>query len=88
MFDNLVEQVNSLNNKAVRAYENGHYQQGIQFAQQACELGKLAFGPNNHNYANLLNSLAVLYYAMGRFTDAEPLFRQAMEIRRVQLGEN
>ncbi len=25
---------------------------------------------------------------MGRLTDAEPLYRQAMEIRKVQLGEN
>ncbi|MCT7987754.1 CHAT domain-containing tetratricopeptide repeat protein [Laspinema olomoucense] len=88
MFDNLVEQVRSLGNKAVRAYENGHYEQGIQLAQQACERGKLAFGTNNHNYATLLNNLASLYYAMGRLSDAEPLYRQAMEILRVQLSEN
>ncbi|MCT7996488.1 CHAT domain-containing protein, partial [Laspinema olomoucense] len=40
------------------------------------------------DYATSLNNLAGLYRQMGRLSDAEPLFRQAMEIRRVQLGEN
>ncbi|MCT7976825.1 CHAT domain-containing protein [Laspinema olomoucense] len=88
MFDNLVEEVNSLYEKALTAYENGHYEQGIQLAQQACELGKLAFSTDNHNYATLLNMLGQLYLKMRRLTDAEPLVRQAMEIRKVQLGQN
>jgi HEPN domain-containing protein len=72
MFENLPEQVNSLNRKAITALKQGQYELGIQFAQQACELGKYAFGENNHNYANLINTLALLYREMRRFTDAEP----------------
>ncbi|MCT7970674.1 CHAT domain-containing protein [Laspinema olomoucense] len=88
MFDNLNKQINSLNSKAVTAYEKGHYKQGIEFAKQACELGKYAFGENHPDYASILNNLAGLYQAMGWFTDAEPLFLQAMEIIKVQLGKN
>ena len=88
MFDNPVEQINSLNQKAVTAYEQGHYEQGIKLAQQACELGKYVFGVNNHNYATLINNLAGLYRAMGRFTYAEPLYLQAKETIKAQLGEN
>ncbi|WP_422894306.1 tetratricopeptide repeat protein, partial [Phormidium pseudopriestleyi] len=51
MFDNLNEQINSLNRKAVTAYKQGQYEQGIKFAKQACELGKSAFGENHPDYA-------------------------------------
>ncbi len=54
MFDNPVEQVKSLHRKATTAYEQGDYELGIQFAQQACELGKYAFGENNHHYSQPL----------------------------------
>ncbi|AFY80309.1 CHAT domain-containing protein [Oscillatoria acuminata] len=88
MFDNLMEQINSLNRKARTAYDQGQYEQGIQFAKQACELGKYAFGENHPDYARILNVLAHLYRARGRLTDAEPLLLQAMDIFKVQLGED
>ena len=34
-----------------------------------------------------LNNLAGLYEAMGEYDRAEPLFRQALEIRKKALGE-
>ncbi|MCT7955591.1 CHAT domain-containing tetratricopeptide repeat protein [Laspinema palackyanum] len=88
MFDNLMEQLISLHRNAETAYHQGQYEQGIQFATEACELGKYAFGENHPDYARILNVLAVLYSAMWRLTDAEPLFLQAMEIKKVQLGHN
>jgi len=41
-----------------------------------------------HPYlATSLSNLVELYCAMGRYEEAEPLLRQAMEIRRQVLGE-
>lgn len=40
------------------------------------------------HYARVLQTYAYLYQEMGRFTDAEPLHLQAIEIKKVQLGEN
>ena len=39
------------------------------------------------DFATDLNNLAALYYATDRYDEAEPLYRQAMEIRRTALGE-
>ena len=45
-------------------------------------------GENHPDYAASLNNLAMLYQAMGDYAKAEPLFRQALEIRKKALGEN
>ncbi|MEB3827856.1 CHAT domain-containing protein [Phormidium sp. CCY1219] len=50
------------------------------------QLKRFSFSP--FRYAASLNNLALLYDEMGRYADAEPLFLQAKEIRKVQLGEN
>jgi CHAT domain-containing protein len=45
-------------------------------------------GENHPVYSSSLNDLAALYYKMGDYTKAEPLFQKALEIRRKALGEN
>ena len=45
-------------------------------------------GENHPDYATSLNNLAVLYQARGDYAKAEPLHRQALEIRKRVLGEN
>jgi tetratricopeptide (TPR) repeat protein len=35
-----------------------------------------------------LNNLAMLYQAMGNYTAAEPLYKEALAIRKKVLGEN
>ncbi len=40
------------------------------------------------HYARGLNFYAYLYQEMGRFAEAEPFYLQAIEIKKVQLGEN
>ncbi len=37
---------------------------------------------------NSLNNLALLYYSQGRYTEAEPLFIQALDLRKRLLGES
>ena len=48
---------------------------------------RAALGENHPDYAASLNNLAGLYQAMDDYAAAEPLFRQAMAIRRAALGE-
>ena len=47
---------------------------------------KKALGEGHPDYATSLNDLAVLYQEMGDYARAEPLFRQALEIREKALG--
>ncbi|WP_071995629.1 tetratricopeptide repeat protein [Microcystis aeruginosa] len=35
-----------------------------------------------------LNNLALLYYCQGRYTEAEPLYREAINIATQVLGDN
>ena len=44
-------------------------------------------GEEHPDYATSLNNLAGLYKSMGEYAKAEPLYRQALEIRRRVLGE-
>ena len=44
-------------------------------------------GEEHPDYATSLNNLACLYNSMGEYAKAEPLYRQALEIRKRVLGE-
>ncbi|MBW4492370.1 MAG: tetratricopeptide repeat protein [Oscillatoria princeps RMCB-10] len=88
MFEQILQQIRSLDRQVVTAYERGEYERGIPLAQQSCNLAKTYFGENHPHYAGSLNNLAGLYESMGRFAEAEPLYLRAKEIRRVALGEN
>jgi len=80
MSDQVVVQINSLNDKAFTAYQQGHYKQGIHFAQQACDLAKAYFGMDHLKYATTLNNLAFMYEARGCFLEAKFLRWQASKI--------
>jgi tetratricopeptide (TPR) repeat protein len=46
------------------------------------------FGPKQPEVAKTLNNLAALYYAQGRYAEAEPLYEQALAIAERALGSN
>ena len=48
----------------------GKYAEAELFAKKALDLGKKEFGPNHQSYATLLNNLAALYQAQGRYGEA------------------
>jgi CHAT domain-containing protein len=45
-----------------------------------------AFGPDHPNVATVLNDLAELHRAQGRYADAEPLYKRSLAIREKALG--
>jgi tetratricopeptide (TPR) repeat protein len=45
-------------------------------------------GENHPNIAAVLNNMAILCYAMGKYTDAESLFLRALDIFDRSLGTN
>ena len=49
---------------------------------------KSTLGGNHHDFARNLNNLAGLYVSQGRYEEAEPLLKQALELFKSNLGEN
>jgi tetratricopeptide (TPR) repeat protein len=49
---------------------------------QAIEIDKIALPENHPSLATHLNNLAQLYYSQGKYEAAEPLFLQAIEIKK------
>ena len=47
-----------------------------------------ASGESHPDYASSLNNLGALYDEMGRYAEAEPLYRQSLMIRRSTIGES
>ena len=45
-------------------------------------------GDNHPHVATSLNNLAHLYYSQDRYTEAEPLYREAIKIATQVLGDN
>ena len=45
-------------------------------------------GEDHPNVATSLNNLALLYDSQGRYSEAEPLYLQALEIAQRSLGTN
>src|SRR6516165_2139415 len=50
--------------------------------QQALETRKKELGPEHPDTANSLNNLAELYQLMGDYAKAEPIYQQALQIRK------
>jgi hypothetical protein len=53
-------QLNLLNQITATYYQQGQYEQGIHFAQQACDIAKEYLGTAHPDYATTLNDLAFL----------------------------
>jgi tetratricopeptide (TPR) repeat protein len=51
----------------ITLYQQGRYSEAEPYAQEALRLGTEEFGPNDPSTATLLNNLAGLYQAQGRY---------------------
>ncbi len=65
---------------AVAAYWSGDYAGAEQRLLSAIDRAT-ALGPRDPRLAAMLNDLALTYFRLGRYADAEPLHRRALKIR-------
>src|SRR3989442_458425 len=86
--DDLQNQIARMTQQADQLSENGRYKDAVNIVTQLCKMIKRNFGENNSDYANSLNNLGLMYYYMGDYSKAEPLYKNALEIRGKVLGEN
>jgi len=63
-------------------YQNAQYEQALSLASRARDLAEQHFGKRHPRFATVLNDLAAVYYGMGQYAAAKPLYQQALEIRR------
>jgi tetratricopeptide (TPR) repeat protein len=67
-------------------YARGNYPAAQIDAQKVERLVKARFGAHHPNYAVALNKLGIVFYAQGKYTDAEGFFERALTIRQKALG--
>ena len=72
----------SLNARVVEAAGTGDYAHGTKPAEDALRLARKAFGDHDQRTLVSLNNLALLYRGQGRYSDAEPLYREALQALR------
>ncbi|HIK57409.1 MAG TPA: tetratricopeptide repeat protein, partial [Synechococcales cyanobacterium M55_K2018_004] len=61
-------------------YGQGLYAEGVPWAEQCKEQAEARLGPDHPATATSLNNLAGLYRAMGRYSEAEPLYGRSLAI--------
>ncbi|MDM8546576.1 tetratricopeptide repeat protein [Candidatus Venteria ishoeyi] len=83
----LLQQAQSLNQQLVKAYQQGKYKKAITAGKQALKIRQQVLG-EHPDTATSLNNLALLYKAMGDYARAEPLYKQALQIKKITLAEN
>jgi tetratricopeptide (TPR) repeat protein len=66
----------------------GRHGEAIRHDENLVKLAETDYGEASEQTATALNNLAVDYREIGRFEQAETLFRQALEIGRKTLGED
>jgi CHAT domain-containing protein/tetratricopeptide (TPR) repeat protein len=76
----------ALKAQAEEAFRRGDYAEGVKPAKEALDLSREAFGKRGQQTLTSLNELAILYQALGRYREAEPLYVEALQATRDILG--
>ncbi len=91
---------NSLNHLALLYSSQGRYTEAEPLYLEALEMYKQLLGSSHPDFTNslnhlaylsvamILNNLAALYNSQGRYTEAEPLLLEALEMRKQLLGSS
>jgi CHAT domain-containing protein/Tfp pilus assembly protein PilF len=78
--------LSSLDEQLTKLYEAGKFNEAIPIAKESLELSEETLGPNHHDTANALSTLAQLYYSVDDYAEAEPLFQRALKVYEKALG--
>jgi tetratricopeptide (TPR) repeat protein len=81
-------QVEELNGRVLRLFQQGHLAQAVSVAEQALDLACQHLGEEHPQTANTLDTLAALLQAQGDSAAARPYLEKVLEINRRVLGEN
>ncbi len=68
-------------NQSKALYEQGRYGEAERFAKKALKLSEREFGSSHSTTGVMLNELALVYQAQGRYAEAELLYKRSLAIR-------
>ena len=81
------DRVYALINKYEQLLKLGRYQEAIIYAEELVTAGEKVYGTDHPNVAVFLNNFAMLYYALGDYPRAEPLYKRSLAIREKAFGK-
>ncbi len=81
-----VDKVTWMDNQMVALYYQGQSTQALALAIQTLKLSEDTLGPEHPMTTTCLNDLGWIYKHLGRYTNAEPVFKRCLEIRERILG--
>ena len=73
-----LQQWQSLNDQAMKAYQTGDYSKAISSAKQAVDLARRLFGNLDPKTLNNIGDLGLFYSLQGRNVEAERLYQEAV----------
>jgi tetratricopeptide (TPR) repeat protein/CHAT domain-containing protein len=79
----MFDQWQTLNKQVINLYSQGNITEAIPIAEQVLTIAREIFPNPNNDLAASLNNSALLYISQGKITDAELLYREALEIRHL-----
>jgi tetratricopeptide (TPR) repeat protein len=83
---NILDELENLNARVIQLAGEENIEEAVNVAQQAVQLGIIHQQTENEVYANSVNNLAELYRLQERFAQAQPLYTQALNLRRRLFG--
>ncbi|PMB40340.1 hypothetical protein CEN40_22380 [Fischerella thermalis CCMEE 5205] len=83
----ILEKIDQLNREVVQLAGQGKFEQALIVAQEAIKIGRKNLY-KHQTFADSLNNLAELYRILGCFSQAKPLYIEALNLRQELLGDS
>jgi CHAT domain-containing protein/Flp pilus assembly protein TadD len=84
--NNFIDEIDNLNRQVIHLYSIGNFQEAFTTARQAVELAENNQTTENTAYCDSLNNLAELYRIQSKYSQAELLYKKALDCRKQLLG--
>jgi tetratricopeptide (TPR) repeat protein len=75
-----------LSNKRYMLYQMRRHEESAKVGDEALRVAEKTFGPNHPKTALSMNELAIVYQYLGKYAEADDLFKRALMIREQALG--
>ncbi|TAL68556.1 MAG: tetratricopeptide repeat protein [Bacteroidetes bacterium] len=77
-----IDYLQYLNNKALQFYRDGILDSAIYYGEILLKLCRLKYNTDHPGLAAIINNMATYYNDRGNYKDAEPLYKEALEMTR------